>query len=259
MPKEENKKNEAPTRKSWRDIVAARNPELDLENELDVGDWLDESLSRYDEGEAQRDQLNKILAADSRAAGILTGLSSGLTESGEPFSLIEYLITNYGDDIREAESTEDAVKRAKEREAESIKAAAEEEERKKNAEANLKKTDDALTAAVNSANVDEANVAAMLEWLYGTAEKDGLVHKIIRHELDAEDWTNLLHAFNMDSELESAREEGRREGKKKRPGSMHRNMAGSVPTDLGGGSGGTGQEPPTDPTLGRYEKMKRRF
>lgn len=259
MPKEEKEKKEVPERKSWRDVVSSRNPELNLDDDMDVGDWLEESFSRYDEGEAQREQLNKVLAADSRAAGILTGLSSGLTDSGEPFSLMEYLITNYGDDIREAESSEDAVKRAKEREAESIKAAAEEEERKKNAEANLKKTDDALTQAVNAANVDEANVAALLEWLYGTADKDGLVHKIIRHELDAEDWAKLLHAFNMDSELESAREEGRREGKKARPGSAHRNMAGNVPTDLGGGSGGATQEPPTDPTLGRYERMKRKF
>ena len=86
-------------RKSWRDIVSSRNPDLDLEDDLAVGEFLDDSFKRYDDSESQRENLNKVLAEDSRAAGILTGLASGMDENGEPFSLVEYLITNYGDDI----------------------------------------------------------------------------------------------------------------------------------------------------------------
>ena len=84
-------------RKSWRDIVSSRNPDLDLEDDLAVGEFLDDSFKRYDDSESQRENLNKVLAEDSRAAGILTGLASGMDENGEPFSLVEYLITNYGD------------------------------------------------------------------------------------------------------------------------------------------------------------------
>lgn len=36
-----------------------------------------------------------------------------MDENGEPFSLVEYLITNYGDDIREAATTEEAIKKQK--------------------------------------------------------------------------------------------------------------------------------------------------
>ena len=62
-------------RKSWRDIVSSRNPDLDLEDDLAVGEFLDDSFKRYDDSESQRENLNKVLAEDSRAAGILTGLA----------------------------------------------------------------------------------------------------------------------------------------------------------------------------------------
>ena len=165
-------------RKSWRDIVSSRNPDLDLEDDLAVGEFLDDSFKRYDDSESQRENLNKVLAEDSRAAGILTGLASGMDENGEPFSLVEYLITNYGDDIREAATTEEAIKKAKEKEAARIKEAADEEKRKRDAEEKLRKTDEALTEAVRQVNVDEANVVSMLEWLYGTQDTEylSLIH-----------------------------------------------------------------------------------
>lgn len=246
-------------RKSWRDIVSSRNPDLDLEDDLAVGEFLDNSFKRYDDSESQRENLNKVLAGDSRAAGILTGLASGMDENGEPFSLVEYLITNYGDDIREAATTEEAIKKAKEKEAARIKEAADEEKRKRDAEEKLRKTDEALTEAVRQVNVDEANVVSMLEWLYGTQDTDGIIHKIIRHELDAEDWKRIIHAFNMDMEIEAAREEGRKQGRTARPGAIHRNLAEKAPTDLGGGGNGGGEEKVEDPTLQRYKGMKRRI
>ena len=107
--------------------------------------------------------------------------------------------------------------------------------------------------------VDEANVVSMLEWLYGTQDTDGIIHKIIRHELDAEDWKRIIHAFNMDMEIEAAREEGRKQGRTARPGAIHRNLAEKAPTDLGGGGNGGGEEKVEDPTLQRYKDMKRRI
>ena len=74
-------------RKSWRDIVSSRNPDLDLEDDLAVGEFLDDSFKRYDDSESQRENLNKVLAEDSRAAGILTGLASGMDENGMGVSI----------------------------------------------------------------------------------------------------------------------------------------------------------------------------
>ena len=42
-------------RKSWRDIVSSRKPDLDLEDDLAVGEFLDDSFKRYDDSESQRD------------------------------------------------------------------------------------------------------------------------------------------------------------------------------------------------------------
>jgi hypothetical protein len=255
MAKEETKK---PPRRSWRDVLAERNPDLNIDDEQDVGDYMTDQFSQFDEGERQRKSFNDMLAGDERTAGLLTGLATGMDENGEEFSLAGYLLKNYGDIIRDAADEEDAVKKAKEREAETIKKAADEAKRKETLDAALKKTDEALTEAVNSANVDDATAQAMLAWLYGDKEGEGLVHRIIRHELDAEDWSKLLFAFNRDNSLSAAREEGRKSGAKGRAANAHRNFA--APTDLGGG-GGTEQVEETieDPTLKRYQGMKRKF
>lgn len=246
-------------RRAWRDVLSERNPDLNLDDDLAVGDYLGKSFTDYDKAEASRTQLNDLLSKDERAAGILTGLSSGVGENGEPFSLIGYLLENYGDDIREAATTEEALQNAKEREAQKIKEAADAEKRKAQAEENLKRSDEALTEAVNQLNVDEANISDMLSWLYGAEDVDGFVHRIIRHELDVEDWIKLLHAFNMDADLEKARNEGRKQSKSAR-GNVHRQLPDNMPSDLGGGGNGAGNNTSEEhPTLAKYKGMKRRF
>lgn len=246
-------------RKAWRDVLSERNPDLNLDDDLAVGDYLGKSFTDYDKAEASRAQLNDLLSKDERAAGILTGLSSGVGENGEPFSLIGYLLENYGDDIREAATTEEALQNAKEREAQKIKEAADAEKRKAQAEENLKRSDEALTEAVNQLNVDEANIADMLSWLYGAEDADGFIHRIIRHELGVEDWIKLLHAFNMDADLENARNEGRKQSKASR-GNVHRQLPDNMPSDLGGGGNGAGNSAGEEnPTLAKYRGMKRRF
>lgn len=257
MAKEESNK---PPRRSWRDVLAERNPDLNIDDEQDVGDYMSDQFSQFDEGERQRKSFNDMLSSDERTAGLLTGLATGMDENGEEFSLAAYLLKNYGDIIRDAADEEDAVKKAREREAESIKKAADEAKRKKSLEGALKKTDEALTEAVNAANVDDATAQAMLAWLYGSKDDDNdLVHRIIRHELNTDDWSRLLFAFNMDNSLTAAREEGRKNGAKSRAGKSHRNLAENIPTDLGGGGGEESGEEYEDPTIQRYKGMRRRF
>lgn len=253
----------APAPRGWRDVVSARNAEIDLEDDAAVGSYLEESFQAFDRGEEERKKFNDLMSSDPRAAGILTGMASGMGDDGESFMLDAYLFDKYEDDLRayfEGEMTkEEALTKVKEREAAKIKEAADAEARRKTADDNLAKADAALTQAVQKANVDEANVAEMLEWLYGDGEqKEGFIHRIIRHELDADDWGRLIHAFNVEADAEAARNEGRSAMRKERT-QPHRNAA-SAPTYTGGGGGGDMQpKESANPTADKYASMKRRF
>lgn len=253
----------APAPRGWRDVVSARNAEIDLEDDAAVGSYLEESFQAFDRGEEERKKFNDLMSSNPRAAGILTGMASGMGDDGESFMLDAYLFDKYEDDLRayfEGEMTkEEALAKVKECEAAKIKEAADAEARRKAADDNLAKADAALTQAVQKANVDEANVAEMLEWLYGDGEqKEGFIHRIIRHELDADDWGRLIHAFNVEADAEAARNEGRSAMRKERT-QPHRNAA-SAPTYTGGGGGGDMQpKESANPTADKYASMKRRF
>ena len=255
--------NQKPVSKGWRDVVSARNAELDLEDDAAVGSYLDESFQAFDRGEEERRKFNDLMTSDPRAAGILTGMASGMDDAGEEFSLAGYLFDKYEDELRayfEGEmSKEEALARVKEREAAKIKEAADEEARKKTASDNLTKADAALTEAVQKANIDEANVAEMLDWLYGDGEAmEGFIHRVIRHELDAEDWGRLIHAFNIEADAEAARNEGRTAMRQERT-QPHRSAA-KAPTYTGGGGGSDTQpKESANPTADKYSKMKRRY
>lgn len=248
--------------RGWRDVLSARNSELNLDDDAAVGSYLDQSFQDFDRAEQERRSFNDVLSSDPNAAGILTGLASGMGEDGEAFSLSGYLFDKYEDELRayfEGEMTkEEALARIKEKESAQIKAAAEAEARRKTASENLAKADEALTKAVSETNIDEANVQSMLQWLYGTDEADGYIHRIIRHELDVEDWKRLIHAFNLDAELENARKEGRTAMRKER-GQAHRNAAEAPTYTGGGGSSETAPRGSGNPTADRYSGMKRRY
>ena len=255
--------DQAPAARGWRNVLAERNAELDLEDEAAVGSYLDESFQAFDRGEEERRKFNDLMSSDPRAAGILTGMASGMDDNGEEFSLVGYLFDKYEDELRayyEGEMTkEEALAKVKEREAQKIKEAAEAEARKKARTESLSKSDAALSQAVKETNVDEANVYAMLDWLYGEDEKEnGFIHRILMHDLDAQDWGRLIHAFNIEADAEAARNEGRSAMRKERA-EPHRNAAKAPTYTGGGGSGDTEPKESNNPTADMYAKMKRRF
>ena len=253
---------QAPAARGWRDVLTERNAELDLDDEAAVGSYLDESFQAFDRGEEERKKFNDLMTSDPRAAGILTGMASGMGDDGEEFSLVGYLFDKYEDELRayyEGEMTrEEALAKVKEREAQKIKEAADAEARKKSRAESLTKADEALAQAISQANVDEANVHDMLNWLYGEDQKDnGFIHRILMHDVNAEDWGRLIHAFNQEADAEAARNEGRSAMRKERT-EPHRNAA-KAPTYTGGGGGSDITKESDNPTADKYAKMKRRF
>lgn len=253
---------QAPAARGWRDVLTERNAELDLDDDAAVGSYLDESFKAFDKGEEERKKFNDLMTSDPRTAGILTGMASGMDDNGEEFSLVGYLFDKYEDELRayyEGEMTkEEALAKVKEREAQKIKEAADAEARKKSRAESLTKSDAALAQAISQANVDEANVYQMLDWLYGQEDKEnGFIHRILMHDINTEDWGRLIHAFNMEADAEAARNEGRSAMRKERT-EPHRNAA-MAPTYTGGGGGGEPTKESDNPTADKYAKMKRRF
>ena len=118
----------APAPRGWRDVVSARNAEIDLEDDAAVGSYLEESFQAFDRGEEERKKFNDLMSSDPRAAGILTGMASGMGDDGESFMLDAYLFDKYEDDLRayfEGEMTkEEALAKVKELESAKIKEAA---------------------------------------------------------------------------------------------------------------------------------------
>lgn len=253
LKKKEEQQAQQAAKRGWRDVVKERNPELDLDDEAATGDYLADTFARYDEAETGRKAMNDVLAKDPMAPGLFLALSES---EGEPGTLVGYLLENYWDEIYNTGSKEEAIQKAKARDARKAKDAAEDAKKKETAESNLKASDEALSEAANEANVDEANVANMLTWLYGEGDAPGLAHRIITHQLDKNDWLKLLHAFNQEKALDAARKEGRREVKNAR-GAAHRQM--DVPTDLGGGASGGGVTRDEDPTMAALDRMKPKY
>lgn len=249
----EDKKN-----RTWRDVVSGRNPNLNLDDDEAVAAWLEQSMNESDQMRTDRDKLNELLSSDPNAAGILTGLSSGIGANGEPFSLSAYLLENYYDEIVNSENKEQAIEKARKKEAENIKRAADEEKRVKDSAAKIEAEDNLLTEAATEVNSDEATVMGMLKWLFGEKE-DGFIYRAIRHEISKEDWMRLLYAFDRDKALENARGEGARENRTKR-GKPHRSFKGDMPADLGGGASERTSQEDEDPTIAALRRMgKRRF
>ncbi len=247
-------------KRTYKQVLSERNPELNIDDDDAVTGYLDESFTQFDESEKQRKQLNDLLAKDERAAGVLTGMATGVDENGEPFLIESYLLDKYWDDLHDTASKEEVIERARKREADKVKKAADDAAKTKKHQENFARTDEELTKAVNATNVDEAIVNEMLRWVYGNQDKaDGFIHKIVRNELDQQDWQRLIYAFRRDDDLRASAEKGAAEARQKRRGTPHRDLS-QVPTNLGsGGMAEKGGEEFTDPTIERLNKMKRKY
>jgi hypothetical protein len=243
---------------TWREMLSQRNPDLNLDDDEAVSQYMGETLGDYDKMKESRQQFNDMLG-DSRAAGLVSGLATGMKEDGSPFSLNEYMAQNYLEDYAAGMSVDEIAQKAKELEAARIKKNAEDAEKKAKAKKQLAEdydaSDKALTEAAKETNVDEATLQALTLWLYGTEEEEGAADRAAALRLTKEDWTRLIYAFNRDAEQEEARKEGARSSRSRRP--SHRDLS-EVPTDTGAG-GGERAASSEDPTAEVYGRMKRRF
>lgn len=236
----------------------ARYPDVSEDDEAALYDRISEDYRNADLDRENMKKFNELLTQDERIAGLITGMASGKKGDGSPFSIAEYLLENYGDDIYSSTDPKEAAKKAAEREAamqaESRAKAEMDEARKKNFEA----CDKAFEEAVKSLNINDTEAEKFLDWIYNP--DNGFIHRVWTYDVGKEDWVKLLQAYNYDNAVTKAEENGYKRGRNEKIDmARHRESSRrNMPSDLSN-SGASLDEGEKDPTLNAYSKMKRRI
>lgn len=236
----------------------ARYPDVPEDDEAALYDRISEDYRNADLDRENMKKFNELLTQDERIAGLITGMASGKKGDGSPFSIAEYLLENYGDDIYSSTDPKEAAKKAAEREAamqaESRAKAEMDEARKKNFEA----CDKAFEEAVKSLNINDTEAEKFLDWIYNP--DNGFIHRVWTYDVGKEDWVKLLQAYNYDNAITKAEENGYKRGRNEKIDmARHRESSRrNMPSDLSD-SGASLDEGEKDPTLTAYSKMKRRI
>lgn len=236
----------------------ARYPDVPEDDEAALYDRISEDYRNADLDRENMKKFNELLTQDERIAGLITGMASGTKDDGSPFSIAEYLLENYGDDIYSSTDPKEAAKKAAEREAamqaESRAKAEMDEARKKNFEA----CDKAFEEAVKSLNINDTEAEKFLDWIYNP--DNGFIHRVWTYDVGKEDWVKLLQAYNYDNAVTKAEENGYKRGRNEKIDmARHRESSRrNMPSDLSN-SGASLDEGEKDPTLTAYSKMKRRI
>lgn len=236
----------------------ARYPDVPEDDEAALYDRISEDYRSADLDRENMKKFNELLTQDERIAGLITGMASGKKGDGSPFSIAEYLLENYGDDIYSSTDPKEAAKKAAEREAamqaESRAKAEMDEARKKNFEA----CDKAFEEAVKSLNINDTEAEKFLDWIYNP--DNGFIHRVWTYDVGKEDWVKLLQAYNYDNAVTKAEENGYKRGRNEKIDmARHRESSRrNMPSDLSN-SGASLDEGEKDPTLTAYSKMKRRI
>ena len=236
----------------------ARYPDVSEDDEAALYDRISEDYRNADLDRENMKKFNELLTQDERIAGLITGMASGKKGDGSPFSIAEYLLENYGDDIYSSTDPKEAAKKAAEREAamqaESRAKAEMDEARKKNFEA----CDKAFEEAVKSLNINDTEAEKFLDWIYNP--DNGFIHRVWTYDVGKEDWVKLLQAYNYDNAVTKAEENGYKRGRNEKIDmARHRESSRrNMPSDLSD-SGASLDEGEKDPTLTAYSKMKRRI
>lgn len=240
-----------------REYLKSRYPDAKTEDDSDYLQRITDDFSKYDETTKSRNELNELLSKDPRISGMLSGMSSGLKEDGSPFSISEYLIANYGDEISGSMDKEEVAKKAAEKEASMVAEQAEADKRNKAREENIEVCDKALEEAIKEGKYSDDDARSFLEWLYDP--ETGFIHRVMIYDIKKEDWIKLLRIFNYDSDVDKAEKSGYKRGRNeniditRHKGSSRQNM----PKDLSGSSLSL-EANEKDPTLNAYSKMKPR-
>jgi hypothetical protein len=235
-------------------------PDLKDDDEEGLYGVANEALDKYDNDEAQRSRLNKIISSSKIAPELLQGMLSGKNADGTDFDLEDYLLNKNADYFLDyIEDHEGAKKKLKDRKAQREREMAEEAEFKKNEGAKLKKEDSELDAAISAMGYKEDQVKDLIDWIYDP--KKGLIARAGTFDLTKDDFIRLFKLKDYDVQIAQAESKGYKRGKNEKIDmfSHKQNQRKNMPPDLGTGGTKIKSQEKKDKTLEALEKMKNAY
>ena len=129
-------------RDSFRERLAQRYPDLNMDDDEAVFNQIATDYDQYDQSKKKMDDFNNMLKENPHAPGLVTGLVTKKNADGGDFNLIDYLIDELGQDYIEAiNGDEEARKRLKASEKEKLDASEKLAKGKEKLAANMEQED----------------------------------------------------------------------------------------------------------------------
>jgi len=192
-------------RDAFMERMRGRYSDLKPEDEDGLYDKMGSDFDNFDKSQEAQKQLGELLSKDPRSAGFLMVMRKG----GNP---LEYLISEYGDDFREALNDEGKAKEFAAASAKYMEKQAKSAELSAMAEKNLQDMIDGLDSAQKEGKFSDEDARKAYDYLYGDG---GLLDRIITNAVTKDDWSMLMKAAsydNMMSENQAKIEEAKQEG-----------------------------------------------
>ena len=191
-------------RDSFRERLAQRYPDLNMDDDEAVYNQIATDYDQYDQSKKRMDDFNNMLKENPHAPGLVTGLVTKKNADGGDFNLIDYLIDELGQDYIEAiNGDEEARKRLKTSEKEKLAASEK-----------LAKGKETLAA-----NIKPEAIKDLIEWMYKRSDDgedhddDGFVWRAARYGLKKADFLRLFQIKDFDKAVADAEERGYKRGK----------------------------------------------
>lgn len=207
-------------RDSFRERLAQRYPDLNMDDDEAVYNQISTDYDNYDQRKKRMDDFNKMLQENPHAPGLVTGLVTKKNADGGDFNLIDYLIDDLGQDYIEAiNGDEKARERLKASEKEKLAASEKLAKDKEQLAANMEQSDAELDAAIKEAKVKPESINDLIEWLYKRSDDgedhddDGFVWRAARYDMKKDDFLRLFQIKDFDKAVADAEERGYKRGK----------------------------------------------
>ena len=207
-------------RDSFRERLAQRYPDLNMDDDEAVFQQIATDYDQYDQSKKKMDDFNNMLKENPHAPGLVTGLVTKKNADGGDFNLIDYLIDELGQDYIEAiNGDEEARKRLKASEKEKLDASEKLAKGKEKLAANMKQEDNELNEAMKEAKIKPESITDLIEWMYKRSkdgedhDDDGFVWRAARYDLKKADFLRLFQIKDFDKAVADAEERGYKRGK----------------------------------------------
>lgn len=207
-------------RDSFRERLASRYPDLDMNDEDAVYDQLSTDYDHYDQNKQKMDGFNQMLQKYPQAPGLITGMMTQKNEDGSDFSFIGYLIDVMGQDFVDAcNGDAEARKRLEKSEKDKLEASKKLAEGEEKLSKAMEEEDAELDAALKEAKMKPEAIKDLIEWLYKRNEDgedrddDGFVWRAARYGLKKADFLRLFQIKDFDKAVADAEDRGYKRGK----------------------------------------------